>query len=181
MVVVLEREMERGMEVSLPLWRLLRFERTLGFQLCETYSCCIAGGTNDNGSSSSSSKLSTATIAGIASGSVVALAAIIGAVFKYLSWRDKNKKKPTDGESGGGGGGGGSGAAGGNSLEMVLHRPAFPPAAFEGDANASGEYIVTEVSWKGYRKAKFKVDRQPTPTPATRFVTGPGRVVEDLD
>ncbi|OCT45242.1 hypothetical protein CLCR_06058 [Cladophialophora carrionii] len=126
-------------------------------------------------SSSSSAPLSTGTIVGIATGSVVAAAGIVGAIFKCLSYR--HKKKQNTSSNGGGVGGGGQTPATTNN-QLVQWQPAWqgmPPGALTGDADARATYKRKEFAFAGVRRVKetFEVTRQPTP-PAGAVLGGAG-------
>ncbi|ETI21548.1 hypothetical protein G647_07895 [Cladophialophora carrionii CBS 160.54] len=131
-------------------------------------------------SPSSSGPLSTGTMVGIATGSVVAAAGIVGAIFKCLSYRHKKKQNTSSN------GGGGQNPATTNN-QLVQWQPAWqgmPPGALTGDADARATYKRKEFAFAGVRRVKetFEVTRQPTP-PAGAVLgraRGRGRILGEV-
>ena len=127
---------------------------------------------SDKGNGSSS--LSTGTIAGIATGSVVAVAGIVGAIFRYLSYRNKKKT-------------GGASGREGNNDQVVRYQPAWqvglPASVFAGNANGSAVYTRNEFTWtltSGIHRTRetYNIGRQPTPPAAIPL--GQGRVLGEV-
>ncbi|EXJ55988.1 hypothetical protein A1O7_08919 [Cladophialophora yegresii CBS 114405] len=148
------------------------------------------GGDDGTASSpSSSGPLSTGTIVGIVTGSVVAAAGIVGAVFKCLSYRHKKKQASLICHRGG------NPAATNTHNQLVQWQPAWqgmPAGALTGNADARATYKRKEFAFAGVRRVKetFELTRQPTPVPTptparpASAVLGrgrqPGRIMEEV-
>ncbi|KAJ9604378.1 hypothetical protein H2200_011212 [Cladophialophora chaetospira] len=121
----------------------------------------------DDAKKGSSSHLATGTIVGIVTGSVVAAAGIVGAIFKCLSYRHRKKH----------------GATNNNNNQLVPWQPAWqgmPAGALTGDADGRAKYTRKQTSFAGLHRTTetFEIARQPTPPAAA--VLGRGRILGEV-